>query len=152
MYQTLLVTEESFFIFDFVHILKSVRNNWLNQKDVHRTFHFPNFQNFQLSSYEDHIQVLSASFSDVRLLYSSEKQYLAKLAPRLTIKSCFPSIIERQNEKLVLKVVNELTIAALKLQNELRDPESRNNTHEFVDILLKIWKIFNISTPFEGVL
>ena len=138
-----------FFIFDFVHILKSVRNNWLNQKDFHRTFHFPNFQNFQLSSYEGHIQVLSASFSDVRLLYNSEKQSLAKLAPTLTIKACFPSIIERQNVKLVLKVVNELTIAALKLQNELRDPESRNNTHEFVDILLKIWKIFNINTPFK---
>ena len=42
--------------------------------------------------------------------------------------------------KLVLKVVNELTIAALKLQNKLRDPEIRNNTHEFLDILLKIWK------------
>ena len=90
-----------FFIFDFVHILKSVRNNWLNQKDFHRTFHFLNFQNFQLSSCEDHIQVLSASFSDVRLLYNSEKQSLAKLAPRLTIKACFPSIIERQNVKLV---------------------------------------------------
>ena len=140
-----------FFIFDFVHILKSVRNNWLNQKDFHRTFHFPNFQNFQLSSCEDYIQVLSASFSDVRLLYISEKQFLAKLAPRLTIKACFPSIIERQNVKLVFKVVNELTIAALKLQNELREPESRTNTHEFVDILLKIWKIFNISTPFKGV-
>ena len=57
-----------FFIFDFVHILKSV---WLNQKDFHRTFHFPNFQNFHLSSYEDHIKVLSVSFSDLRLLYNS---------------------------------------------------------------------------------
>ena len=113
-----------FFIFNFVYILKSVRNNWLNQKDFHRTFHFPNFQNFQLNSHEDHIQVLSASFSDVRLLYNSKKQSLAKLAPRLTIKACFPSIIERQNVKLVLKVVNKLTIAALKLQNELLDPES----------------------------
>ena len=103
-----------------------------------------------MSSYEYHIQVLSAYFSDVRLLYKSEKQSLAKLAPRLTIKACFPSIIQRQNVKLVLKVVNELTIAALKLQNGLRDPGSRNNTHEFVDILLKIWKIFNIRTPFKG--
>ena len=107
------------FIFDFVHILKSVRNNWLNQNDFPRTSHFPNFQNFHLSSCEDHIQVLSASFSDVRLLYNSEKQSLAKLAPRLTIKACFPSIIQRQNVKLVLKVVNELTIAAMKYKMNL---------------------------------
>ena len=102
-----------------------------------------------MSSYEDHIHVLSASFSDVRLLYSSKKQSLAKFAPRLTIKACLPSIFERQNVKLVLKIVNELTIAALKLQNELRDPESRNNTNEFVDILLKTLKIFSINTPFK---
>ena len=42
-----------------------------------------------------------------------------------------------KNVKLVLKVVNELTIAAFKEQNELREPESRNNTHEFVDIPIK---------------
>ena len=133
-----MLPKKALFIFDFVHILKSVRNNWLNQNDYHRTSHFPNFQNFHLSSCEDHIQVLSASFGDVRLLYNSEKQSLAKLAPKLTIKACFLSIIQRQNVKLVLKVVNELTIAALKLQNELSDSESRNNTHEFVDSLLKI--------------
>ena len=86
----------------------------------------------------------------MRLLYNSEKQSLAKLAPNLTIKACFPSIIERQNVKIVLKVINELSIAALKLQNELRQPEIRNNTQEFVDILLKIWKIFNINTLFKG--
>ena len=62
----------------------------------------------------------------------------------------FLSIIERQNVKLVLKVVNELIIAAFKLQNELLDPESRNNTRVFVDILLKIWKIFNMNAPFKG--
>lgn len=30
-----------FFIFDTVHILKSIRNNWLNQKDSARTFVYP---------------------------------------------------------------------------------------------------------------
>jgi hypothetical protein len=30
-----------FFMFDTVHILKSVRNNWLNQKDSEQTFVYP---------------------------------------------------------------------------------------------------------------
>ena len=52
------------------------------------------------------------------MLYNSEKDSLAKLAPRLTLKSCYPTILERQNVKLVLKVVHESTIAALVIQNE----------------------------------
>ena len=68
----------------------------------------------------------------------------------MSIKACFPSSIERQNVKLVLKVVNELTLAALKLQNELRTLETRSNTHDFVDILLIIWKVFNINSPLKG--
>ena len=96
------------------------------------------------------VQVYSASFSDVRLLYASENESLAKLAPNLTIKACFPSAIERQNVKLVLKVFNELTLAALKLQNQLSNQEYRNNTHDFVEILLQLWKLFNINSPLKG--
>ena len=34
-----------FFLFDFVHILKTIRNNWLNQTYYNRTFTFPSFKN-----------------------------------------------------------------------------------------------------------
>ena len=143
-------TRKLFVTFDFVHILKSIRNNWMNQKDFRKTFHFPNFQNIKLDYCVYPVQVYSASFSDVRLLYASEKESLAKLAPNLTIKACFPSAIERQNVKLVLKVFNELTLAALKLQNQLSNQEYRNNTHDFVEILLQLWKLFNINSPLKG--
>ena len=96
------------------------------------------------------VQVYSASFSDVRLLYNSEKESLAKLAPNLTIKACFPSAVERENVKIVLKVFNELTVAALKLQNELFNQKDRNNTHDFVEMLLQPWKLFNINSPLKG--
>ena len=52
--------------------------------------------------------------------------------------------------KLVLKVFNELTLAALKLQNELSNEEYRNNTHDFVEILLQLWKLFNINSTHKG--
>ena len=67
------------------------------------------------------------------------------------MKACFPSSIECQNVKLVLKVVNELTLSALTIQNGLRTPEFRNNTPEFVDILLTVWRLFNVNTPFKGI-
>ena len=96
-----------------MHILKSIRNNWVNQKDIRKTFHFPNFQNIKLDYCVYPVQVYSASFSDVRLPY-------------------------------------ELTLAALKLQNELSNEEYRNNTHDFVEILLQLWKLFNINSTHKG--
>ena len=67
------------------------------------------------------------------------------------MKACFPSVIERQNVKLVLKVVNELTLAALRILDESRLPEYRKNTSDFICFLLSLWKIFNINTPFKGI-
>ena len=140
-----------FFTFDFVHILKSIRNNWLNQKDFEKTFQYPNLENFAVDHCQYPLKVHSACFQDVRLLYNSEGQSLAKLAPHLTMKACFPSVIERQNVKLVLKVVNELTLAALRILDDSRLPQYRKNTSEFICILLSLWKIFNINTPFKGI-
>ena len=88
-------TRKPYVTFDFVHILTSIRNNRLNQKDIRKSFHFPNFHNIKLDYYVYPVQVYLASFSDMRLLYASEKESLANLAPNLTIKACFPSAIER---------------------------------------------------------
>ena len=140
-----------FLTFDFVHILKSIRNNWLNQKDFDKTFLFPNFNHFQVDFTKYPLQNHSACFQDIRLHYKSERNSLAKLAPHLTVKSCYPSGIERQNVKLVLKVVNELTQAALEIQNELRCPKFRNSTSDLVRVLISLWKLFNINTPFKGI-
>ena len=52
--------------------------------------------------------------------------------------------------ELVLKVFNVLTLAALKLQNELSNQEYQNNTHDFVEIILQLWRLFNIYSPLRG--
>ena len=45
-------SKRSFFLlFDFVHIIKCIRNNWLNQKDFNCTFLFPNFEDIVNSNY-----------------------------------------------------------------------------------------------------
>ena len=66
------------------------------------------------------LKICHASFRHIRMLYNSERDSLAKLSPRLTSKAFYPSNLERQNVKLVLKVVHESTIAALAIQNEQR--------------------------------
>ena len=59
-------------MFDFVHIIKTIRNNWINQKDPNHTFTFPSFDDFSLSN--------SASFEDIRVIYKEEQRSVAKTA------------------------------------------------------------------------
>ena len=69
----------------------------------------------------------------------------------MTSKSCYPSNLERQIVKLVLKVVHESTIAALAIQNEQRCTTFESNTSDFVWILLSIWNILNVNMPYKHV-
>ena len=113
--------------------------------------YFPKFDDSEVDKFSYPLCVYSTSIQDVRLLYNSERGSLAKLAPQLTVKACFPSSIEKQNVSLVLKAINELTLSGLQIQNEARCQEYRNNTSNFVSILLTLWKILNISTPLKGL-
>jgi hypothetical protein len=61
-----------FFLFDSVHLLKCVRNNWLGQCDSENTFLFPDMNTDN---------VLKASFSHLRKLYESEKILWLKRHP-----------------------------------------------------------------------
>ena len=140
-----------FLTFDFVHILKTIRNNWLNQRSEGKLFSYPDLNCISIDHCTYPLNICHASFRDIRMLYNSEKDSLAKLAPRLTAKACYPSSLERQNVKLALKVVHESTIAALAIQNEQRSPAFKSNTSEFVAIMLSLWKIFNVNMPFKHV-
>ena len=128
---------------DFVHILKSVRNNWINLKNIYQTFIYPDLSTFIQLILLILFEFTPPRFNDIRDLYRSEKHKVVKLASRLTAKSCWPTTLERQNVKLALKVFDESTMAAISLQNVLTH---NNQTHDFIDIIVKLW-IFNINRP-----
>jgi hypothetical protein len=130
-----------FFLFDSVHLLKCVRNNWLGQCDSENTFLFPDMNTDN---------VLKASFSHLRKLYESEKDSLVKTAPGLSSRVLYPSNIERQNVKSVLKVFDEKTIAGLQLfgaQNKV----DVTGTGKFLEIVLRLWKILNVKSTGKGL-
>ena len=127
-------------MFDFVHIIKITRNNWINQKDFNNTFTFPSLDDFNLS--------INASFENIRVLYKEEQRSVAKTAHRLTVKSCWPSNLERQNVGLALRIFNDSTAAALQLKRSKRDLSLQ--TSEFISLITRIWKIFNVGTPNKG--
>ena len=133
-----------FLIFDFVHIIKSIRNNWINQKDSCRSFTYPNFEDFSTN--------YTASFENIRTLYKADQHSIAKLAPRLTAKACWPSNLERQNVNLALKVFDDSTHSALRLQYlSLPHLHTYHHTAVFIRVVCDIWKMFNINTPSKSI-
>ena len=136
-------TRNLFLILDFVHVLKSIRNNWLNVKNHDRILKYPSFEDFQ--------QVNIASFEDIRLLYREVQYKCAKLAPRLIAKACWPTSFERQNVSLALRIFCESTSSAIKVQNLSRTQEFKTHTSEFIDTINQLWKIFNVNRPNKNI-
>ena len=87
-----------FLIFDFVHILKTVRNNWLNQQTDWKLFSYPDFDCISIDRSTNPLKVCHASFRDIRILFNSERDSLAKLAP-LFLKKVLLSIHPRTSKR-----------------------------------------------------
>lgn len=135
-----------FFILDPVHIIKSIRNNWLNKKDDLVSFTYPDFNN--------HSEIATASFKILRTLYASESHNLAKCAYKITLKSLYPSNIERQNVSLALRIFDETNVAALRLNDaslQESDFALQQTTSNFIELFIKWWKIFNIKSVNKGI-
>lgn len=128
-----------FYIVDSVHILKCIRNNWLNQKDA--VLNFPNFK-------EECGGI--ASLEALRILHRSEKSNLLKYGYGLTLKALYPSTIERQNVKLALKIFNSNSVTALSTYGKSHGIENSESTALFIGIICKWWDIVNVKTIYKG--
>jgi hypothetical protein len=137
LYQS-IATEESFLgkmslhsdhivlLYDSVHILKNIRNNWITESSQEIQFQDP-------TDPSHHPKI--AKWADILHLQRKEENNTVRVT-QLTRQSCFPTPIERQKVSLVVNVFNDKTVAELQ----------RNGFHDtatFVSLVLKIWKILN---------
>ena len=111
-----------YLLFDPVHILKCIRNNWISEKCKTITLD----------------GVIVGCFDDVRSLYAAEKGNILKTTP-LTHASVYPSNLQLQNVQHVLNVFNEKVVAALRLSK-------KHHTADFIEQILTWWKIQNVSS------
>lgn len=125
----------TFLLYDFVHIQKCVRNNWITEKTQELEFTF-----------EGRTEV--AKWSDIINLYELEKNNLVKLS-KLDAVSVNPKPIERQRVSTVLKVFCDETVAALECHSQL-DSNSVSGTVKFLKIFIKMWKIMNVKGVSEA--
>nr|XP_047143770.1 uncharacterized protein LOC124817566 [Hydra vulgaris] len=108
---------------DPVHLFKSIRNNWFTEKT-------------QTISLKINYQPLSGDWSHIVQLYNRQKTCVAKTT-KLSRKSVYPSLIDRQNVSNMVAVFNEKTVAALRLANF-------ENTSCFLAPIVSLWNMLNV--------
>lgn len=124
-----------YLLFDTVHLLKSLRNNWLNQSDEAKTFVFPEF-----NANTGHVgNIFKASFSVLRDLYKIESSKLLKCASKLNYKSVYPSSIERQKVILACNIFSPETIIALSSMGY-------SEVVHFLNIINRWWTVVNVKS------
>ncbi len=114
-------------IFDTVHLLKCLRNNWISEKSQTLTFDGNLF----------------AKFSDVEYVYQQENMSLLRATP-LNRATVYPARLQLQNVKLVVNLFNDKVATCLKLCG-------RQGTAEFVAVISTWWKIVNVCGPSEDL-
>ena len=138
-----------FFLFNSVHILKCIRNNWLNLKSSDKCFAFPHFEFGNITT-KPCIGFALASFNSLKQLHNAECNSLVKLAYKLSFKALNPSTFERQNVKLALQIFNNFTVEAVMILGENLNISHYANTSVFIKIIVTCWQIVNVKTPLKG--
>ncbi|XP_072144652.1 uncharacterized protein [Dermacentor andersoni] len=138
-----------FYVVDPVHLLKCVRNNWINQKHHGTCLYFPEMD-LNGTMPEGPPRMKAASFAAVRQLYSAEKSSLVKAGYRLNAKAVNPTSLERPNVKLVLDLINEFVSNALRTHGSALKIAQAESTALFIDIILTWWRIVNVKDPCKG--
>lgn len=137
-----------YYVVDAVHLLKCIRNNWINQKNSGTCFFYPCFE---LSDNNVRPECkMTASFKHLRDLHKEESGQLLKSGYGLTSKALNPSSLERQNVKLVLQVFNPHVAEALATRSGEVDFQHAKATADFIKIILRWWSIVNVKTPKKG--
>ena len=134
-----------FFCIDTVHLIKCVRNNWINQKNIEKAMYYPDFNTSQN-------KVLTASFKCIRNVYEQESGSLLKYGYTLTRKALWPTSLEKQSVKLALQIFNDSVSKGLlevaQGNNAILNCES---TASFINIFSTWFKIVNSKTITKGI-
>ena len=128
--------DDIFLLFDYVHLLKSIRNNWITEKTQELLYTKSGKQGI-------------AKWSDLKNLHNFEKENLIKLF-RLSDTSVCPKPIERQKVSTCLQVFCDRTVSALRTHPLLNNLDV-SDTADFINIFVQFWKIVNVHGSFEDV-
>ncbi|XP_066923516.1 uncharacterized protein [Clytia hemisphaerica] len=130
-----LTTDGIFLLFDFVHLIKSIRNNWLTEKTGQLTF-------------KEDDDTFVVKWSDLIRLHEVENMSNfcgVRGLSKLTEVAVRPKPVERQRVSTCLRVFCEETLAALKVHPQMQNMNV-TGTVKFIEKVNTMWKILNVRT------
>ena len=119
-----------YLLYDFVHLLKNITNNWLTEKMG------------ELAFYERGMKKV-ARWSHLVELYKLEAEGVVKVSKLMEV-SVYPKPIERQSVATSLRVCCEENYTAIINHRGMRNVDGREHTTAFIKIVVNCWKILNV--------
>ena len=126
-----LTTDGRYLLFDFVHLVKCIRNNWLTEKTGELV-------------YIDGEKTRTAKWSHLKMLREFESADPLTRLSSLTDVSVTPRPIERQKVAHALSVFSERTYTALLTHPKMKDVDGVEDTSIFIKKVVQFWRIMNV--------
>ena len=120
-------------LYDFVHLLKNIRNNWLTELTGELQFEL-----------DDGVR-RTAKWSHLIELEKLERASVVKMSD-LTEVAVSPKPIERQKVSTCLKIFSEKTHQALLHHTGMKMFDGVSDTAVFINTVLTWWKIVNVKS------
>ena len=124
---------ELFLLYDPVHLVKNIRNNWCTEKMKMLKF---------FDKEKD--TVCTASWSDLVNIYKKESEGIVTLTT-ISYAALYPTNFDKQKVSLALQIFNEKVPPLLRQQGA-------HETARFVELVMKLWSMLNIRTPSVGIM
>ena len=126
--------ENVFVGYDYTHVHKNIRNNWITEPTIELTF--------KVDSVE-----YTAFWKDVIAVYEEDQKSTFRLT-KLTYSSVYPKPLQRQNVALVCQVFNDKTVAAMiSLQTKLHISEGTIN---WITLITQWFKMMSVKSKYLG--
>lgn len=128
-----------FLLFDPVHNIKNVYNNFCSKK----VFECPSNEEFLPNG-------CVARFEHIVELYNTEQSKSLKKANLLSASVIDPKSIEKTSVSLAAAVFSESTCGALQFYSDHEGEEAWKETAAFLTMIMKIWHIMNVKSSMKG--
>ena len=128
-----------FLLFDPVHTLKNVYNNFQRRE----VFECPPMERNLPSG-------CSANFAHVTELFNTESGMSLKKAHKITPASLNPRNIEKTSVKLAVSIFCESTRDALQFYANHHGHTQWNTTADSISFVIKLWNVLNVKTSHKG--
>ena len=127
-----LTADNTYLIYDFVHLFKNIRNNWLTEKTGELRFVWDGVTRV-------------AKWSHLKKLFKLEMHSIIKMSSLREI-SIAPKPVERQKVQPVIDIFCERTRQALLSHPGMKEVEGKEDTAFFLSLVIKFWTIMNVKS------